>query len=348
MLFSQNQIDSAAINKSTSTYIISYDTLLNVKLNVNSEFDFFEVRGDDFDFEIRPNINLWNKLTVSYKFVSLSIGFVPKFIPGNNDNEIHGETTSFTAGLNLFSEHWLQELRYNYTKGFYLHNTGDINSDWIEGTDPFIQFPDLKVNAFRGFTGYKFNPNFSLNAISNQSEKQVKSAGSFLPILDYDYYIVDNKSDDPSQQSSQRSNNFALSASMGYLYTFVMGSNFYASLGILPGIGFKYAKLTTRMPEENIETKFTDPLYRLAEKAGIGFNSLRFYAGAELSSSQSFNKQNNTAVHNKATRTYFQVFVGYRFNAPRFLKRETEQVKNSAPELLDGKNSIKTKLKLSK
>ena len=325
-LFSQSVTDSIPSKQNTSLYIFKYDTLLSIGFSVNSEFDFFEIDGDDFYYDIRPNISFTNKLSISYRFLTLKLGFKPKFFPGNNSNDMQGKTKMFRVDLNYYSKHWFQDLHYVFVKGFYLHNTGDFDSDWVSGTDPYIQFPELKVEMFRGSTGYKFNPDFSLKAIGSQTEKQIKSAGSLITFLTYDYFTIDNKTGDPTQYSSQKSNNFALTASPGYIYTFVIKSDFHATIGVFPGIGFQYTKLTTRFPDQNYVTNYIDPLYRLTEKAGIGYSSDKFFTGAEVSFSQSFHQMNKSKVNEVAIRTYFQVFAGYRFNAPKFLKRETKKL----------------------
>lgn len=225
----------------------------------------------------------------------------------------------------------MQELQFAYVKGFYLHNTGDFDPDWEEGTDPYYQLPDNKYAVLRGSTAYKFNKNYSVKSISSKTEIQLKSCGSFIPVLAYDYYELDNKNDDPAQSSSQHSSNFDMVASLGYMYTFVIKSKFYAAAGLVGGAGFHHVSLLTRMPEENIKTKETDPLFRIQERAGIGYNSRKFFGGAEVFMSQSSHQESNDIVQIKASRAYFQVFAGYRFNAPKFLKHETDVVKGLTP-----------------
>jgi hypothetical protein len=324
---SQQKSDSLFQKNDANKYILRYDSVISVRINANSEFDLFEVNGDDFYYDIRPNISISNKISLNYRFISFSFGFTPKFIPGNNDSDLKGKTKTYSLGFGLHPKNWLQEFKYAKIKGFYLHNTNDYNGGWTSGKDPYIQFPELKVQFLRGSTGYKFNPNFSFSAISSLTERQIKSAGSFIPFLNYDYFIIDNKSNGTTQQSSQKTNNFAMIASLGYIYTFVLGSKFYTSLGLFPGGGIEYTKLLTRIPDGNIETKNTDPVWRLAEKAAIGYNSEKFFTGAEISLSQATRKQGQSSVHNKATRAYFQVFIGYRFRAPSFIKRETDLIK---------------------
>ena len=329
--FSQYQADISTNFKNPDEYIFQYDSVLNVRINVNSEFDFFEVNGDGFHYDIRPNIKIRNELAISYRQINLHFGFTPKFIPGNRESETKGKTNFFSFRFQFFQKHFLQEIQFAKTSGFYLYNTGDFVPDWNKEKDPYIQFPDLKVKTIRGATGYKFNPNFSMQAISMQTERQLKSCGSVVTFLDYDWFNIDNKSDDPLQQSSQRTNNFAVTGSLGYLYTFVLGSKFYTSFGVLPGFGFQFTNLLTRTETGESESKYTDPVFRIAEKGGIGYSNNKIFTGVEISLSQAFHKQNNTTVQTKALKSYLQVYFGYRFKAPRFLKKGTDTLKSYAP-----------------
>lgn len=334
--FSNDLPEVKKSDRVSDQYILKYDTLISVRLNVNSEFDIFKISGDDFYYDIRPNINLWNKLSVSYQHLTLNIGFKPAFLPSNGNNDLKGETKSFVFGVQAYTKHWLQELHYFTAKGFYLRNTGDFKTDWIEDTDPYIQFPELGIKAFRGATGYKFNPDFSLRAISMQTEKQLKSSGSLIAVFNYDFFKIDNrgKNIDTTRQTGQISNNFLLNGSLGYMYTFVLGSDFYASLGVLPGGGFQHVKVRTITSEDEIVTSYNDPVFRMIEKAAFGYNHNRFYTGAEISLNQAWQYHKSNSVKTRTERTYFQVFVGYRFNAPHFLKKKVKQVKNIAPEII--------------
>jgi len=328
----QNNADTILTEKSTSKYIAHVDTIISVKLNLNTEFEQFLQTVNDVTYDIRPNITLGTKLSFSYRFISFGFGFKPKFIPGNNDNDLQGKTKVFGFGTNFITSHWMQELQFAYISGFYLYNTGDFLPDWEEGTDPYILLPDNKYAVLRGSTGYKINENYSLKSISSKTEIQLKSCGSLIPMLTYDYYELDNKSDDPSQSSSQYSSNFDMVGSLGYMYTFVIKSKFYISAGLFGGAGFHHTSLLTRMPDEDIKTKYTDPLFRMQERIGLGYNSRKFFSGVELFSTQSTYTESNNTVQVAAMRTSFQIFAGYRFNAPKFLKHETDVVKGLAPK----------------
>jgi len=304
---------------------------MTIKLNVNNEFEFFKQEGDNFVYDIRPNIKLSNKLSFSYRYISFGIGFAPKFIPGNNDNEEKGETKALAFGLAINTSHLIQELRAGKIKGFYLHNSGDFVPGWEKGKDPYVQLPDLVMANIKGSTSYKFNPNFSLKAISSQSEIQLKSCGSFIPSLSYSYYVIDNKSDGSAQQTSQKSDNLEVLVNAGYYYTLVISSKIYLAAGFNPGIGFEYTYLKTRFTDGVQYTSYYDLVLKSQEKVGFGYNTRKLMAGAEVSISHSIRNMNQTAVKLEAERFYFQLFIGYRFAPPKLLRRETEAVKQAVP-----------------
>jgi hypothetical protein len=325
----QNSSDTIRNSPHVIEYIEVEDTIISIKLNVNSEYELFTVKGEDFYYDIRPNIALSSKISVNYRFISLGLGFTPKFVPGNNDNSLKGATKAFALGVNMMGSHWIQDLQWLHVRGFYLENTDEYDPSWVEGEDPYIQFPELDVIAYRGLTGYKLNENFSLKALTSQTEIQLKSCGSFIPYLMYNYYVIDNKT--TTSVSSQKSKNFDAVISAGYAYTFVIRSKYYASLGINAGIGFQHTNLLTRTPEGDLTTKRTDFIFRSQEKIAFGYNSRKLFTGIEASFAQSTYNQGNTSVQSESVRTYFQIFIGYRFRAPWFIKHETDVIQKAIP-----------------
>ena len=301
--------------------VTKLDTLMTIKLSVNSEDEHFTVTGNDFFYDIRPNVSYLSRVNFNYKFISFRVGYIPKIFPANRDNDTEGRTKLFSLEFNMFAKHWNQELQYLKVRGFFLYNTSDYVPGWKDGTDPYIQFPDMKFIAYRGITTYKLNPRFSLKAIRNQTEIQEKSEGSFLGALNYSYYLIDNKSSSASQTSSQKSDNFDALIAFGYIYNYVYHRNWYASAEFGFGCGINYTKLTTRYSTGNVYSTNTDFEYRLKENIRAGYNSTRFFGGMELCLSQTTRDQTGTGVNYDSFRNTMQLFVGYHFNAPRFLKR---------------------------
>jgi len=328
---SVSQTEQDTIGKKLESKNLYYKSVLdyiNIKFDLESNNERFEITGANFDYDIRPNVSTVSRISVNYSFISFSFSYLPKFFPGNKDNELKGKTKGSGFGLNLNFKHWVQELKYGKVTGFYLENSQDYVTPWIEGTTPYIQFPELKVTSFRGATSYKFNSNFSLKAISTQTEIQLKSSGSFIPGLIYSYYIIDNKSNSAQQSSSQRSNNYEILANFGYYYTFVLNKKWYVALGASPSIGYNYTDLLTRLPEGNINSHYSSTVYRVNGKGGLGYNSERFFGGFEITAFRSLKDDSSPSVALVTTYNALQFFVGYRLNAPKKVKELVQKVQS--------------------
>jgi hypothetical protein len=334
MLIAQENTKELKSEKEFNTYIEKKDTSFNFKLAIYNLDERFEVSGSGFHYKIQPNFTLKTKFFFSYRFLTLAFAVAPRFIPGNGDNDLKGKTKSFTINLNLITKHWVQDLQYNHMAGFYLANTSDYESPgWEEGKDPYIQFPDLRVHDFRGATSYKFNSNFSLKAVRTQAEVQKKSAGSFMPSLIYSYYRINNETNSTDQNSSQKSDNFEMMAAIWYMHTFVV-KKWYFSVGIAPAFGFGHTKLNTRIGSDHFLSYYNEPVIRINEQAGFGFNSKRFFAGFVFIASQTRESQGSNPIKQNNMFTTFQLFAGYRFNAPKFLRKTF----NWAENLVHGEN----------
>lgn len=310
-------------------FIRKFDTLINVKINFNTDFERFIIKSNQYNIDLRPNIAISNRVYFSYRYISFTFGFRLRFLPFNNDDDLQGKTDAWSVGVSMNSR-WIQDLNLGYIKGFYLKNMAGFDVDWIEGKDPYLQFPETIISYLNGQTGYKFNPHFSLKAIHSQSEKQLRNAGSFIPVLSYDFYVFDNENE-ANQTSSQQSANLRMILNPGYAYTFVLRKHFYLSIHLSPGIGFQHTQLLTRTTAGDLTNRYTDAVYRLAERVGIGYQGRRFFAGSEVLFSQLSQRVNHSGMHQSANRTYFQIFAGYRFNAPRFLKKATDEAKELVP-----------------
>lgn len=312
-----NQDSLRKIENPKKLYFKSTLDQINIKFDLESNNEKFELDGNDFNYDIRPNVSTISKISLNYLFLSFSYSYIPKFFPGNDDDDLKGKTKGSSFGINLNFDHWVQELKYSKVKGFHLENSEDFENPWIEGTTPYIQFPELKVTSIRGATSYKFNSNYSLKAISTQTEIQLKSAGSFIPGLIYSYYLIDNKRDSSFQSSSQKSKNIEVLANFSYFYTFVLNKSWYTALGVSPSIGINYTNLLTRFPDHEVKTNYSTAVYRVNGRGGIGYNSERFFAGFEISAFQSIKNDNTPTVNLVTTYNAFQAFVGYRFKAPK-------------------------------
>ncbi|WP_296698814.1 DUF4421 domain-containing protein [Algoriphagus sp.] len=306
-------------------FIENMSNYLAFRLSFVNDNERFSIDSDPTITKIYPNGNSVLKLNLNYRFLSIGFSFIPKFISGNDDNLVKGKTTGlgFSTGFNF--THWVQDLSYTRTTGYYLDNTADFDPNWNEG-DPYIQFPNLHYRSFQGITGYNFNQHFSTKALFTGTERQLKSAGTFLPTLLYRYYIMDNRETPSPTISTQKSKNFEIIANAGYYYTYVLNKQFYISAGASLGYGILFSKVTTRYIDEQIESKQNNGVFKWDGRGAIGYNGERFFSGFFVTAENRQFKQQNTSVINADWRVYTQVHVGYRLFAPKKLRKTVDAI----------------------
>lgn len=318
--------DSGRLGKISIEPIKEFITL---KLTQHTSQEKFEVITPGSKIKLRPNSFSGTRLSFNYRFISFSLGYTAAFLPGNDDDRIRGKTTGSAIGFDFNLSHWQQHISHNRTKGYYLDNTADFVPGWKPG-DPYTQFPDLVYSNYQGITAYSFNRNFSVNAMSSQSERQKKTAGSFMPHLLYRYYTIDDQTKLTGTGSSQRSGNIELVLGAGYYHSIVFKRFWYLSTGITPGFGYIFTHLTTRTPMGKVTTNQQNAVFRLDGRAGIGYNGKRFFSGLYMKLSGSRYQQQRTQVRNQDQAVSGQLFFGYRLNAPVWLRKNIDQVLQKA------------------
>ena len=317
----------------TNEYIENYRELLVYKMSLGGKEDGFDMVNTS-QYKIRSNSKTKLNAGINYRWLAFNLTFRPKFFNENVDNEIKGETKSFGIGFSSNFNHIIQKVNYSRIKGYYLDNTNQFDPSWKNG-DAYIQFPGLVFRSLSGQTAYKFNNNFSFNAINSQTEKQLKSAGTFLPSLSYQHYTIKDPTPLTGQNNSQKSKTLEVIFSPGYYYTFVTTSNLYASAGINPGIGFSRTKLLTQEPSGNSRTKYHGTVYQLQTTFTFGYDSRRFFTGIQIMTgahSYSQSDANNVILQEKNAGSFF---ICYRFNAPKKLTSTMEKAEKMAAEKLE-------------
>jgi len=312
--------DSLSI-KINDGWIEKINDKIGLDVSLNNSYETFEVKTATTKFILYPNTATNLRLNVNYRFISFGFEFTPDFIPGNGDENLKGNTKSFELRSAFIFKHWFTDLSYSKVKGYYLKNSDDFTT-LLEG-DSYIQFPDLNYYGFAISTGYSSNSKFSFRSLTSQTERQLRSAGSFIPVVNLRYYIIDDKS---SGISTQKTNNFESSIGPGYIYTFVNKEKFYFSLGLLSSLGYLNTKLTTRQPDGDITTKQDNFIFRWDGKIGLGYNGRSFYTGIYTNISGTKYRQENTTAINFETRVFYHLFFGIRISAPSYLERKANKV----------------------
>lgn len=305
-------------------FIERMDDSFSLKLSLDSDYETFHINTEANDIKLSPNVSNIATIGLNYRSLVLHFGVAPDFLPGNGDNDIKGETKSLNLGLAILLRRFFSNIQYTKVQGFYLQNTNDY-IPWEEG-DPYIQFPDLHYQGISLNTGWRFNPKVSLRSIITQTERQLQSAGSFIPELNFRYYVIDDQSTPSSGGATQKSNNIEWNLGFGYIYTFVLSTKFYSSLSLVPSIGSIHTKLLTRFPTGDEETKQNNLAFRWDARGAVGYNGHKFFTGLYLGVSGISNRQANTTVVNHGTRLFYQFFVGMRIKSPKGINKEADSI----------------------
>lgn len=212
-------------------YIIDHKKRFNVKLEVSDDVTKYSVVENDVQLDLKPNLNLRYAVVFSYKFLSVRIGIRPKI--SDEEKEEKGGSDTFRLRLQFLFDNWNHALEYNIDKGYYVTNTSDfVFSD----NNRRIQFPEMSSNVLFGSSSYKFNKNYSMRAFQSQTEIQIKSAGSFMPGINYTFYrlsgtnvFIDTNGDRVNRDFYNEFNGVNLALSLGYYYTFVFKKYWFAN-----------------------------------------------------------------------------------------------------------------------
>ena len=300
-------------------FIESANDKLNVKLDFDSDIETFTANEGGFEFIIQPNIDYRTEVSVNYRFISFKLGFSPHLFT-NFDKENKGETKVFKLETELFIKKWIQTLSFYRVKGFYSPDF-PVPDDFP--TD-YLILDQLKTYNYKGITRFRFNENYSIKAIKTQTEIQRKSAGTFMPSLLYSY----NRSVNGATNQDLNMLNFIMS--FGYLHTFVINKQIYASVGASPGAGVEFNTIKVKTDAGEIKDKDTNYTLNFDGHLGLGYNSSRWFAGTYFRMLTTSRKE-TTIVNYDTFRVHLQVFLGYRFDAPKFLKRSADWVEEKSP-----------------
>jgi hypothetical protein len=118
--------------KEDSVYFVKINDHFNASIDIETDFETFEIRGENFDFDIRPNFDFVNKIGFDYRALSVFYSRSPNW-GINQDSNLKGESKSSGFGFSWNSNRMINHINTNKVTGYYLANSADFNPDFIEG-----------------------------------------------------------------------------------------------------------------------------------------------------------------------------------------------------------------------
>ena len=305
--------------------------MIRVNFDTNIEDLVVNSKGEEIaKIKIAINNKINTSLSLDYRFISASISYAPNFFPGNNDNELKGKSSYTDFKFRFFPKSFIQTVYYKNIKGFYVKNMEDLDPSWQKGKDPYIQFPDLRVQSFGGITAYSFNKDFSLKGIYYQREWQKQSNGSLVPSLEYDLTYFKNEVDNLKNKEAQ----YNLGINVGYYYNWVITKKVNISPFAFAGIGGKWSSFQEDLEDGTKSAKEKDKFFTKKFGGGIhiGYNSERILFGGKLDYT-SYNYRQDATSNVKNNNVYGLLYIGYRFAPPKVIKENYDKLQKKVPIL---------------
>ena len=336
-VYAQDSAMDSISENDESFYIDDHKTQFNVKFDVSNDITTYKLPKEGIKLGIKPNLNIKYALVLSYKFASVTLGIRPRL--SDEDKENKGDSNTFSIRFKLLFDNWSHNFEYDHNRGYYIENSEDF-APGLQNSDFHIQFPNLTTDIFFGSSAYKFNTNYSVRAIESQTEIQIKSAGTFMPSARYTFYDIKgtDKIKISEDETIRRENytdtqGFNVALYTGYYYTFVFQKYWYVNAYLSPGIGIDFYKTKNYMTDETFNRSFNEIFYSLQSGIGLGYNGKKIFFGAEYANMTSNQRFSESNIQIQLTKNSLHVFVGYRFKAPKSVKKSIDLIEEKVPIL---------------
>ncbi len=269
--------------------------------------------GRQQSINFSPNMGMKLGVYFGWRWIFLGYTFDIEDLFGGNKNKADKTEMS----LNIYSSKFGIDLYYRKTgSDFKLRSANgfDLSSPIREQNFSGLNSRIKGLNAYWIFNHRKF----SYPAVYSQSTNQRKSAGSFMAGFSYSQHSINfDYTQLPDGLKNNLNNNLRFSRvkysdyslGFGYGYNWVFKKNWVANLSLLPGIGFKKAKIDDKKYDDDDWIK--DINFDLITRAGITYNNTKYFVGASLvMHTYDYRKTNLSVTNSFGT---LRIYAGFNF-----------------------------------
>lgn len=301
----------------SNEYIKSYSEFINVRgitsfrnLSIN-----LSENGRDPIANYTPNNRGFIGFGAFIFDLGIEVAFkYPKAFEKNR--EIYGTTDFIDIQSHIFGKKINFDLAYQHYESFYLSNVNEFEHYFSEENKIPIR-GDLKAtNAILNVI-YLFNSDkFSFRSAFNQTEKQLKNAGSFLLLSSFNYFRLNgdsvvhysnNLNGSGSGTSLVDGKFYTLSVLPGYGYN-VVWKNFLFNITASAGAGIQH-QFYFLENDSHLHAWKLEPKINL--RSALTYDNNRFFGGFNYIIHDSFTSVNNMRIQTEVSN--FRIFAGYRF-----------------------------------
>jgi hypothetical protein len=315
-------------------YVQDISEKLNVSLYfLNNKSDFSLAGNKAIKLNYSPNDYGAIGISVRLNWLAIAFGYAPK----NLQENYKGTTTYSNLRISSYGKKLGFDIYYLDYSGFYLDNTKQV----LGNDFPLRHYIREDLNTITIGTNfyYIFNhKKYSYRSTFIQNEIQKHSAGSLMINGSLNYF---NLSADSSivpksidvmnfspEAKIKKGDFYNLSLMPGYGHTFVVFKHWFLTLSAYAGINFQQQLYTSELKDFRSQTfNQFEFIPRAMARAGVGYNSLRFFAGIK----GVFDVYNLPLGKNE--RISYSVgsasaYLGFHFNLPKSITKHTNKMKN--------------------
>lgn len=317
----KEKLDTLLKKKDNEEYVAKYKNKITVRPFLQQQLmslNFIDKEKEELSVIYTPNVKVYAGVDLNYRFLGAS--FLFKIPPLQKVQSRLGETKFINMKFSLNTAHFCAETYYQRYAGFYLFNAKEFNTTFHKNfsfiQDTFPQLENLKVSAFGINLNFQFSNKMSLAAAFNQTKRQLKSHGSFLFMMSYQFTGISNNDTLVPDSSIRELSNVAryksgvyntIGIAPGYGYTLVIKQSYYITAIGYVGVGLQpqYNKYF-----DDTEFKFRSS-YKFNFKFAAGYNGEVFFAG--ISGGLDMNTINLDAMKIQVIPMFWKIGAGMRF-----------------------------------
>ena len=206
-----------------TSYTESFPYKLGIRAYTGQKLLFLgydDDNGTERDYMPNSPVNFGFGLSIYNTIIGFDLGYGFRFL----DEEEYGKTKSFDFQLHHYSRRFAVDLYIQRYTGFY-----------EEARKEITLHPGMRVRRYSVHGHYVFNhKRFSYKAAFTQTERQTRSAGSWLLGAEYSRTKI-NAEEALTNEGYKTSDNYQIGINGGYAYTWALGK--YWNLGIAATVG---------------------------------------------------------------------------------------------------------------
>lgn len=278
---------NAQVSGADPAYIRLYPNTYTVRALLSEKISTFHLEDRKLDQKINyyPNNVLSVGLGTTIRGIGINVTTAIPFV--DKMEEKYGRTKRYDVQVHRYRRKLAMDLYIQRYKGFHLNENDMVVS--VNPPLPLTYFPEMRTYNIGVSAMYVFNGDrYTMKPFVDQQEWQIKSSGSFLLGGSLFGHRVTNNRDlitPPDYRyptfynatELNEINNYGLTVSGGYGYTFVLNKHWFAhaSADIGAGPGYSIVRDLYGQRFEGFSLNV-----RTNARAALGYNSNLWYAGA--------------------------------------------------------------------